>query len=197
MEVNGSRMSDPGNDEFRDGMPFFGGRLWLDFVNTAPVSLGDLIATPAGLARWLAAAELRLPDGGADAALVAEAARLREALRELRVALSARAEVPAEALAVVDGHLARSLWRPRLVVQGGGIVVEDVDAAGADPLAAVAADFADFAAHFEPSRLRRCANDACVMVFYDKARNGTRRWCSMAVCGNRHKVAAHRARQQP
>ncbi|MDD7942516.1 CGNR zinc finger domain-containing protein [Actinomycetospora lutea] len=48
-------------------------------------------------------------------------------------------------------------------------------------------------------RLRRCANhDACVLVFLDTSRNRARRWCSMEMCGNRSKVAAHesRARQR-
>ena len=58
----------------------------------------------------------------------------------------------------------------------------------------VASDFADFIAGFEPHRLRKCGGEECSLVFYDTARNATRRWCSMAACGNRHKVARHRAR---
>jgi predicted RNA-binding Zn ribbon-like protein len=30
-----------------------------------------------------------------------------------------------------------------------------------------------------------------VLFFYDTTKNHARRWCSMAFCGNRHKVAAH------
>ena len=60
---------------------------------------------------------------------------------------------------------------------------------------AVAEDSAEFLASHEPARLRACANPECTPVFDDTARNATRRWCSMALCGNRHKVASHRARR--
>jgi len=45
--------------------------------------------------------------------------------------------------------------------------------------------------------LRRCANhDTCVLVFLDTSRSRTRRWCSMELCGNRSKVAAHARRRR-
>ena len=42
-----------------------------------------------------------------------------------------------------------------------------------------------------PDRIRRCQHPACVLWFYDTTRNGTRRWCSMATCGNRAKAHRH------
>jgi predicted RNA-binding Zn ribbon-like protein len=48
----------------------------------------------------------------------------------------------------------------------------------------------------EPERLRICANHECGWVFADRSRTGKRKWCDMASCGNRAKVAAHRARQR-
>jgi predicted RNA-binding Zn ribbon-like protein len=42
-----------------------------------------------------------------------------------------------------------------------------------------------------PERIRRCQNPACVLWFFDTTRNGTRRWCSMAACGNRAKARRH------
>jgi len=41
-----------------------------------------------------------------------------------------------------------------------------------------------------------CENPKCTLWFYDISKNHTRRWCSMAVCGNRAKAAAHRARMR-
>ena len=41
-----------------------------------------------------------------------------------------------------------------------------------------------------------CENPKCTLWFYDISKNHTRRWCSMAVCGNRAKAAAHRARKR-
>jgi predicted RNA-binding Zn ribbon-like protein len=42
-----------------------------------------------------------------------------------------------------------------------------------------------------PDRIRRCQHPACVLWFYDTTRHGTRRWCSMATCGNRAKAHRH------
>jgi predicted RNA-binding Zn ribbon-like protein len=41
------------------------------------------------------------------------------------------------------------------------------------------------------ARIRRCANDRCLYLFVDDSRNGTRRWCSMSMCGNRAKAHRH------
>lgn len=42
--------------------------------------------------------------------------------------------------------------------------------------------------------VRRCEGPTCTLWFHDVSKGHARRWCSMAVCGNRAKVAAHRAR---
>jgi predicted RNA-binding Zn ribbon-like protein len=47
-----------------------------------------------------------------------------------------------------------------------------------------------------PDRLRICENPSCGWVFADTSRTGRRKWCDMATCGNRAKVARHRARQR-
>jgi predicted RNA-binding Zn ribbon-like protein len=57
----------------------------------------------------------------------------------------------------------------------------------------VAAATMDIFRH-EPRRVRRCAGATCVLLFLDVSKSGRRRWCDMAVCGNRAKVAAHHAR---
>jgi predicted RNA-binding Zn ribbon-like protein len=51
-----------------------------------------------------------------------------------------------------------------------------------------------FICNCDPSRVRKCDNPACALVFYDMAKNNRRRWCSMDQCGNRQKVALHRKR---
>ena len=45
-----------------------------------------------------------------------------------------------------------------------------------------------------PDRIRGCAHEACILHFFDISRNGTRRWCSMAACGNRAKASRYYAR---
>jgi predicted RNA-binding Zn ribbon-like protein len=46
----------------------------------------------------------------------------------------------------------------------------------------------DFAA------IKACEGHSCTLVFADRTRRQARRWCSMAVCGNRAKQAGHRKR---
>jgi predicted RNA-binding Zn ribbon-like protein len=50
------------------------------------------------------------------------------------------------------------------------------------------------------SHVKACEGPACTLLFADHTRGHARRWCSMAICGNRAKQAAHRNRlkaQQP
>lgn len=53
------------------------------------------------------------------------------------------------------------------------------------------------ATSLERSRVRRCDGPRCVLLYYDATKNHSRRWCDMAVCGNRAKANAHyqRAKQ--
>ena len=189
-------MTTPQDSDFRDGMPFLGSRLWIDFANSAPVALGDFLATPEGWARWRAAAGLRAGTGrkGAAGADLAEVHALRAALSRLFDTLQGGTRPAAPDLELVNRHLAAGAAPPQLIWRDGGLRVARPEADDTDPLAAIATDFADFAAQYERSRLRHCANPECSLVFYDTARNGTRRWCSMSACGNRHKVRSHRQR---
>lgn len=44
--------------------------------------------------------------------------------------------------------------------------------------------------------VRQCEAHDCTLLFRDLTKSHRRRWCSMALCGNRMKVAAFRARQK-
>ena len=44
------------------------------------------------------------------------------------------------------------------------------------------------------TRVKACEGPSCTLVFADHTRRRARRWCSMAICGNRAKQAAHRNR---
>jgi predicted RNA-binding Zn ribbon-like protein len=46
------------------------------------------------------------------------------------------------------------------------------------------------------ARLKICSAGTCRYVYYDHSRNGSRRWCSMDVCGNRSKARAYRVRRR-
>jgi predicted RNA-binding Zn ribbon-like protein len=63
-------------------------------------------------------------------------------------------------------------------------------------LAILGRQIAVFLAEANLSYLHRCANTtSCVLYFYDTTKNHRRQWCSVAGCGNRHKVAQFRKRQ--
>ena len=57
-------------------------------------------------------------------------------------------------------------------------------------LAAIARSAAELIANGAQSGVRQCSNPACQLLFCDDSRTHRRRWCSMALCGNRSKVAA-------
>jgi predicted RNA-binding Zn ribbon-like protein len=61
-------------------------------------------------------------------------------------------------------------------------------------LALIANEMAQFLASANLEYLRRCAGSGCVIYFYDTTKSHRRQWCSMAICGNRHKVAKFRAK---
>jgi predicted RNA-binding Zn ribbon-like protein len=42
--------------------------------------------------------------------------------------------------------------------------------------------------------VKACEGSSCTLFFKDQTRSRARRWCSMAICGNRAKQAAHRRR---
>ena len=60
--------------------------------------------------------------------------------------------------------------------------------------AAIAGSLAHYVADHDLERLRICAADDCRWRFVDRSPAGRRRWCDMKTCGNRAKVARHRAR---
>jgi predicted RNA-binding Zn ribbon-like protein len=53
---------------------------------------------------------------------------------------------------------------------------------------------AKFVCEEDFARVKACEGHSCTLVFADHSRRQARRWCSMAICGNRAKQAAHRSR---
>jgi predicted RNA-binding Zn ribbon-like protein len=53
---------------------------------------------------------------------------------------------------------------------------------------------AKFVCEEDFSNVKACEGPACTLMFADHTRGHGRRWCSMAICGNRAKQAAHRNR---
>ena len=61
-------------------------------------------------------------------------------------------------------------------------------------LAQIARETVEFVTGADLARLRTCAG--CTLLFVDRSRPGTRRWCSMERCGNRNKTAHYRQKHR-
>ncbi|MBN0046341.1 CGNR zinc finger domain-containing protein [Streptomyces actuosus] len=169
----------------RDPRPLTGEPLALDLLNTRWMHEGvvtDLLRDADGLAVWLAA-------NGLAAEFAADDATLRHTLRA-RDALNAAVDgSPAEGAVRVDAVLAHGRIRAVLTPDGPGEVPEFADRSWG-PGWLAARNYLTLLAT-SPDRIRSCAHEACILHFFDTSRNGTRRWCSMAACGNRAKASRH------
>jgi len=188
-------------------LPLLGGRMSVDFVNAVPPNaelswerLIRFLNSTNVVSTERAAQLLGLPqiDPQAAEALLLKARRLNAALRKAFTAMLRKQRMAGEwiepvneILRITEGHdelVGRdSLWKIEFVAREGGLDWL---------LAAVARSGAEIAAEGTHARLRLCANPQCGLFFYDDSRTRRRRWCSMALCGNRSKVAAF-ARKHP
>lgn len=127
------------------------------------------------------------------AAAFAQALQLRETIRAMLAAMVSKRALRASWVAEVNQALAWGAGAARLVRQDTGWRLGFAPGL-ADPhrvLAPIARSIADLAASGRSVEIGKCANPRCVLFFRDRSRSRRRRWCSMAVCGNRMKVAAH------
>ena len=179
-----------------DPRPLAGEPLALDLLNTQWLPSGtpvDLLATPAGTRAWLAAAGAaarRFPE--TRQALVAA----RQAIRDVLTGQGGTAALDGLNEVLGHGRVRLSIGPPMNPRQ-----TLEVDDPAWRPAVMAAANLLELLAQ-APDRIRRCQNPACVLWYYDTTRNGTRRWCSMANCGNRAKAHRHydrvkKSRQPP
>ena len=164
------------------------------FVNTIDVEAGtETLATPSALTEWLLERELIDPGIHASEGDLARAVEVRAALR---AALLTHAGGP------VDEGVPEVLTRTARAA-GVGLrfaSLEEVELHASAPgviggLGRILVIAAHAMAEGTWERLKVCLNDECRWAFYDHARNKSAKWCSMAVCGNRMKVRAFRARR--
>lgn len=189
------------NDPSTAGFVRVGGRLVIDLLNTVSSRDGvpiDLLDSPEDLSVW--ADVVGVPyarDIGPRAE--GELAELREFREVLREGLRRwRGGEPASPglIGRLNRELARDPRHVSLRSQDGAIITEMVSTgAPLDRLNAdVAASLALMLGRDDPSRYRSCANETCRFAFYDDSKPGTRRWCSMELCGGRAKARAFRLR---
>ncbi len=165
-----------------------------DFVNTADLEAGeDKLADARGLQYWLVfhgLAELRDRATQTDAA---DARALREALRELLRGHNGFDVDHDAASKTLDG-VARSTGLDVRFADGAiRFVPRKKGAAGG--LGLLLAAVGEAMADGSWQRLKACKSDSCRWAFIDHARNRSRQWCDMAVCGNRAKARTFRSKR--
>ena len=192
----------------RSPFVFVGERLWLDFVNCEHgLRRFDSLRDFETMVRWLEAASVldtergggirrraQQQPAGAAAALV-DARRVRSALRSLAERGPMSERTRAEGLVEINRVLGRSAGTRRVDLRSDGTFIRSFVPVG-DAFAGLVIPIVESAADAlilgELSRVRRCGDHRCQRVFFDNTKNGRRRWCDMATCGNRAKAARHR-----
>lgn len=183
----------------------------LDFVNTLdlwPVT-HDHLESPAAALEWLVDHDLMhrearghllaqyasAPAIGAE--MLARLRRVRQAMRGVLEAAAASRAPEATDLDEINRAL-RTHYIYELVPATDGVSLDHrhqgdpVDGA----IARLSESIARELIQGDTARLRICENAQCRWVFKDTSRTGKRKWCSMRSCGNRAKVARHRARRK-
>lgn len=195
---------------WKDGFLFVGNHLALDFVNTRPVVDGEpveLLTDLDAVLRWFQAAgwlgsgdaaDLRKKWRGSAAAPegVHRLQAWRERLRSALYAWEGGQALPKSTPEELNRLMAEYPVLTQLTFNGRELVSElwFRPQTPGELFAPLAQSAATLFATADPRRVRCCGN--CVLHFLDTSKKGTRRWCSMELCGNRLKVAAYAARQR-
>ena len=186
---------------------FVGEHSALDFANTFVMANGqetDYLRRWADMVDWFSLTGL-----SADPGLKLSAARGAKALKSV---VELRQAWKAELARLISGDKVSDEFIERLNRLLADTFHEKLDPEGENgfrlvrsisqlhgkklALAVLGRQIAVFLAESNLSYLHRCANTtSCRLYFYDTTKNHRRQWCSVATCGNRHKVTQFRKRQ--
>lgn len=197
-------------NEWIDGFLFVANRPILDFLNTKPVLADgptELLPDPHAMERWLIASGIvtssrtrsllkswrNSPEA---AAFLKELIAFRERLRSAVMKIEGGSLPPDSFLAEVNSLLLQFPVRTSLNKRDGKILREELfePRKPSDFWTPIADGAAGLLSETETSRLRQC--ESCVVHFFDTSKKGSRRWCSMNICGNKLKVAAYQRRKR-
>jgi len=199
-----------GTNEWIDGFLFVGNRPILDFLNTKPILKDgptELLPDAHALERWLIASGMvtsaqtksllrswrNSPEA---AAFLAQLIAFRERLRSA-VARIESGSLPADSFLNEVNSLLLQYPRHTLVHRRDGKILREtlfVPRKPSDFWVPIIDAAANLLSEVESSRLRKC--ESCVVHFFDTSKKGSRRWCSMNICGNKLKVAAYQQRKR-
>jgi predicted RNA-binding Zn ribbon-like protein len=204
-----TKNGDPSISDWKDGFLFVGNQLALDFLNTRPIQNDqpqEFLSDFRALLRWFRAAELlsnrefatlQQWEGSSRAKrILEEICKFREDLRKEIIEWEASGKIHHATLEKLNCLLAIHPMLARVIETDSETRVERYFTARQpeDLFAPLAYSAATLFAEADRSRVRMCGN--CVLHFLDTSKKGTRRWCSMQLCGNRLKVAAYARRQR-
>jgi predicted RNA-binding Zn ribbon-like protein len=204
------RPASQSTDEWVDGFLFVGNRLILDFLNTKPVLADgptELLLDTHALERWLIASGFSATSGekrvlrnllhsAAGEQFLEELIAFRERLRAAVLRME-RGVAPADQfIKEVNDRLLQHPAHTSLRKHGGTIVRESLfdPRKPSDLWTPIVDAAAELLAETDRSRIRKC--ESCVVHYFDTSKKGSRRWCSMNICGNKLKVAAYQRRKR-
>ena len=189
---------------------FVGNQVALDFVNTDLVLDGnptDLLPSIEALISWSIQAGLVTKEeakrieqarGRHDAETLKQVKAFRTTMREMAERLAAGRPVLQATIEAVNLALRHRLGYPQVSRRRGAFErTYQTEVKNPNQLLGLLAEAAsDLLTACDPSLVKKCQNPACVLFFYDTTKNHARHWCSMSLCGNRSKVAAHYQRHR-
>lgn len=173
----------------------------LDMLNTRANVDGqpfEFWQSDADVERWLV--RLGWAEEGAipvfePGALLAAAVQLREVVRVL---LEQRKAGNQGDPAALNGFLRKAVSHPQLAWPAPGELRLERQRKLQTPeqfLSGIAEAAAGLLVDGDFNLIRTCEHPECVLWFYDRTKAHKRRWCSMALCGNRYKAAQFRKRK--
>lgn len=188
------------HEETQSGAPMLGDHLAMDLLNTEARDDGKAIEfwnSDAEILQWLARYGIAPAAEGktfAAGELLNRAKALRALARQLITEF--KEEKPYD-ISELNQYLHAFNTVPHLArAHDGTLVLSRVS--GSDSIGALLGPVAEAVAQLlvegNFALVKQCEHPDCVLWFYDRTKAHKRRWCSMALCGNRYKAAQFRKR---
>ncbi|WP_233078887.1 CGNR zinc finger domain-containing protein [Rheinheimera soli] len=188
------------HEETPSGAPMLGDHLAMDLLNTEARDDGKAVEfwnSDDDVLQWLARYDITPTAEGktlAPGELLTQAKALRTLARQL---ISEFREEKSPEIDKLNQYLHSFLTVPTLERDHNGqLVLNRVSRSEiiGSLLGPVAEAVAQLLVEGNFALVKQCEHPDCILWFYDRTKAHKRRWCSMALCGNRHKAAQFRKR---
>jgi len=190
------------HEETLTGAPMLGDHLAMDLLNTEAIADGKAVEfwnSDEDVLRWLARYDITpasdgktLPSGQ----LLTQAKALRALAQRL---ITEFKDGKSPDIGELNQYLQAFLTAPTLERDPNGQLmlsrISRSDSSGT-LLGPVAEAVAQLLVEGHVALIKQCEHPDCILWFYDRTKAHKRRWCSMALCGNRYKAAQFRKKKQ-